>query len=105
MLRTVEMAAEDLLQGGLDVDVKAVDDLEDETAAVDAARELVADSAVIAVVGHKNSGPSKAAGALSPGGGAAPRAAARARAGDPVLDRQRSQPRRLEDLLQDVRDQ
>jgi branched-chain amino acid transport system substrate-binding protein len=62
MLRTVEMAAEDLLQGGLDVDVKAVDDLEDETAAVDAARELVADSAVIAVVGHKNSGPSKAAG-------------------------------------------
>lgn len=61
MLRTVEMAVSDLRERGLDVEVKAVDDLEDETAAVDAARELVADPAVIAVVGHKNSGPSKAA--------------------------------------------
>src|ERR1051326_8669042 len=61
MLRTVEMAAEDLGRGGLDVEVKAVDDLEDEIAAIDAAKELVADPTVLAVVGHKNSGPSKAA--------------------------------------------
>ena len=59
MLRTVEMAIEDLRGTGLDVEVKAVDDLEDEAAAIHAARELVADPAVIAVVGHKNSGPSK----------------------------------------------
>jgi branched-chain amino acid transport system substrate-binding protein len=61
MLRTVEMAAADARERGLDVEVKAVDDREDEEGAVTAAAELVSDSSVIAVVGHKNSGPSKAA--------------------------------------------
>lgn len=61
MLRAVEMALDDVRGRGLDVEVKAVDDLEDERAAVEVARELVADPTVIAVVGHKNSGPSKAA--------------------------------------------
>lgn len=61
MLRTVEIAVADARQRGLDVGVRAVDDFENEDAAVDAARELVADRTVIAVVGHKNSGPSKAA--------------------------------------------
>jgi branched-chain amino acid transport system substrate-binding protein len=62
MLRAVEMAAGDARESGLDVEVIAADDREDEDVAVEAARELVADRAVIAVVGHKNSGPSKAAG-------------------------------------------
>jgi len=62
MLRTVEMAAEDLRGRGVDVEIKAVDDREDERLAVDAARELAADQSVIAVVGHKNSGPSKTGG-------------------------------------------
>ncbi len=61
MLRTVEMAAADARERGLDVEVKAVDDRENEEGAVTAAAELVSDSSVIAVVGHKNSGPSKAA--------------------------------------------
>ena len=64
MLRTVEMAVEDARGRGLDVDVRAVDDLEDERAARDAARELVTDESVIAVVGHKNSGPSRSAAPL-----------------------------------------
>ena len=55
------MAVADARDEGLDVEVKAVDDLENEAAAKAVARELVADPAVIAVVGHKNSGPSKAA--------------------------------------------
>lgn len=62
MLRTVEMAAEDLRGRGVDVEIKAVDDKEDERHAVGAARELASDHSVIAVVGHKNSGPSKAGG-------------------------------------------
>ena len=62
MLRTVEMAADDARERGLDIEVKAVDDLENEAAAVEVAKELVADASVIALVGHKNSGPSKAAG-------------------------------------------
>jgi branched-chain amino acid transport system substrate-binding protein len=61
MLRTVEMAAADARARGLDVEVKAVDDREDDAVAPSAAAELVADESVIAVVGHKNSGPSKAA--------------------------------------------
>lgn len=61
MLRTVEMAVADARERGVDVEVKAVDDFEDEASAVEAGKELVADSRVIAVVGHKNSGPSKAA--------------------------------------------
>ncbi len=61
MLRTVEMAVAEARERGIDVEVKAVDDFEIEASAVQAAKELVADSRVIAVVGHKNSGPSKAA--------------------------------------------
>jgi branched-chain amino acid transport system substrate-binding protein len=61
MLRTVEMAAADMRERGLDIEVRAVDDRENEETAVDVAKELVADESVIAVVGHKNSGPSKAA--------------------------------------------
>jgi len=61
MLKTVQMAVDDLRARGLDVEVKAVDDFEDDALAVGAARELVADPAVIAMVGHKNSGPSKSA--------------------------------------------
>ena len=61
MLKAVEMAAGDARDRGLDVEVIAADDKEDEGFAVEAARELVADESVIAVVGHKNSGPSKGA--------------------------------------------
>src|SRR5262245_65917003 len=62
MFRAVEMAASDARERGLDVEVVAADDKEDETVAVEAARELAADPTVIAVVGHKNSGPSKSGG-------------------------------------------
>jgi branched-chain amino acid transport system substrate-binding protein len=62
MLRTVEMAVADARARGLDVVVKAVDDREDERVAAHVAAELVADPTVIAVIGHKNSGPSGAAG-------------------------------------------
>jgi branched-chain amino acid transport system substrate-binding protein len=61
MLRTVEMAAADAREHGIDIEVVSVDDREDEAVAVTVAREIVADQSVIAVVGHKNSGPSKAA--------------------------------------------
>ena len=61
MLRTVELAADDYRKQGLDVEVKAVDDLEDEATAAEVAADLVADESVVAVVGHKNSGPSKSA--------------------------------------------
>lgn len=61
MLRTVEMAVDDARERrGLDIEVKAVDDREDERVAAEVAAELAADPSVIAVVGHKNSGPSKA---------------------------------------------
>src|SRR5262245_50723888 len=62
MFRAVEMAASDARERGLDVEVVAADDKEDESVAVEAARELAADPTVIAVVGHKNSGPSKSGG-------------------------------------------
>ncbi|HUZ85550.1 MAG TPA: branched-chain amino acid ABC transporter substrate-binding protein [Candidatus Baltobacterales bacterium] len=62
MLRTVEMAASDARARGVSIEVKAVDDREDEGVAAQVAAELVADPSVIAVVGHKNSGPSRAAG-------------------------------------------
>ena len=61
MLRAVEMAAEDMRGRGVDLDVRAVDDKESEAVAAQVAAELVADSSVVAVIGHKNSGPSKAA--------------------------------------------
>jgi branched-chain amino acid transport system substrate-binding protein len=60
MLRTVEMAAADARERGLDIEVCPVDDREDEKVAAKVAAELVADRSVIAVVGHKNSGPSRA---------------------------------------------
>lgn len=62
MLRTVEMAVADARVRGLDVQVRAVDDQEDDRVAAGAAAELAADPSVIAVIGHKNSGPSGAAG-------------------------------------------
>ncbi len=64
MLRTVELAAADACERGVDIEVVPVDDREDEVVAVTMAREVVADQSVIAVVGHKNSGPSKAAAAV-----------------------------------------
>lgn len=62
MLRTVEMAAADARSRGVDIEIRAVDDKEDEGVAARVAAELVADPSVIAVVGHKNSGPSGAGG-------------------------------------------
>jgi branched-chain amino acid transport system substrate-binding protein len=62
MLRTVEMAVFDARARGIDVEVRAVDDKEDELVAARVAAELVADPSVVAVIGHKNSGPSRAAG-------------------------------------------
>jgi branched-chain amino acid transport system substrate-binding protein len=61
MLRTVELAASDARARGLDIVIKPVDDREDERVSEQVAAELAADPAVIAVIGHKNSGPSKAA--------------------------------------------
>ncbi|HEV2030454.1 MAG TPA: branched-chain amino acid ABC transporter substrate-binding protein [Candidatus Dormibacteraeota bacterium] len=62
MLRIVEMAVADARAKGLDVEVRAVDDMEDEAVAARVAAQLVDDPSVIAVIGHKNSGPSGAAG-------------------------------------------
>ena len=56
MLRVVEMAATDL-----DLEVVAVDDAADDATAAAVAGELAGNAAVLAVVGHKNSGPSGAA--------------------------------------------
>lgn len=64
MLRTVEMAAADARSRGLDLEIRAADDKEDEGVAARVASELVADPSVIAVVGHKNSGPSGAGGPI-----------------------------------------
>jgi branched-chain amino acid transport system substrate-binding protein len=71
MLRVVEMAAADLSRDGMDLDVVAVDDLADDEAAAGVARELVDNQGVIAVVGHKNSGPSAAAAPVYAGAGLA----------------------------------
>src|SRR6266849_6699151 len=62
MLRTVKMAVADARARGLDLEVRAVDDEEDEEVAGRVAAELVADPSVLAVIGHKNSGPSGTAG-------------------------------------------
>ncbi|MDQ2943650.1 MAG: branched-chain amino acid ABC transporter substrate-binding protein [Candidatus Dormibacteraeota bacterium] len=62
MLSTVEMAVTDARARGLDLEVRAVDDKESEVVAASVAAELVADPSVVAVIGHKNSGPSGAAG-------------------------------------------
>jgi len=62
MLRTVEMAIADARARGLDLEVRAVDDKENEAVAAEVAAELAADPSVIAVIGHKNSGPSGAGG-------------------------------------------
>lgn len=61
MLKAVELAATDARERGVDLDVKAFDDREDERTAAEVAAQIVADPSVIAVIGHKNSGPSKAA--------------------------------------------
>jgi branched-chain amino acid transport system substrate-binding protein len=60
MLKAVEMAAADARARGVDLEIKPADDKEDEAFAVQVAAELVADPSVIAVIGHKNSGSSKA---------------------------------------------
>ncbi len=62
MMRTVQLAVADARARGLDLELRAVDDRESEVIAANAAAELVADPSVIAVIGHKNSGPSGAAG-------------------------------------------
>ena len=62
MLRTVEMAVGEARARGIDLEVHAVDDREDLNVAAQVAAELAADPSVIAVVGHKNSGPSSAGG-------------------------------------------
>lgn len=59
MLRVVELAVEDARHDGLNLEISAVDDEADEAVAAKVASQLVADQSVIAVVGHKNSGPSK----------------------------------------------
>jgi branched-chain amino acid transport system substrate-binding protein len=64
MLRTVEMAVAEARARGIDLEVQAVDDREDLSVAAQVAAELAADASVIAVVGHKNSGPSAAGGPL-----------------------------------------
>jgi branched-chain amino acid transport system substrate-binding protein len=71
MLRTVQLAVADACERGLDVEVRAVDDKEDAAVAARVAAELVADPSVIAIVGHKNSGPSGAAGPVYADGGLA----------------------------------
>ena len=71
MLRTVEMAAQDCRERGLDIEIKPVDDREDERVAYEMAGATVADPSVIAVIGHKNSGPSKAAAPVYAGAGLA----------------------------------
>ena len=62
MRGVVEMAAVDARQNGWDLVVKAVDDQADDGVAAEVARLLCAEPSVIAVVGHKNSGPSRAGG-------------------------------------------
>jgi branched-chain amino acid transport system substrate-binding protein len=62
MLRTVQMAVADARARGLDLEIRTVDDKESDATAAEVAADLVADPSVIAVVGHKNSGPSGAAG-------------------------------------------
>ncbi len=62
MLRAVEMAVADARARGVDLEVRAVDDKEDERVAAYVASGLAADPSVVAVIGHKNSGPSGAAG-------------------------------------------
>ncbi len=61
MRGVVEMAVAEAVRQGCDVGVTAVDDEADEEVAVRVAERLAADDSVIAVVGHKNSGPSRAA--------------------------------------------
>lgn len=60
MRRVVELAVEDAQREGWDLDVAAVDDEADDTIAAEVAHRLCSEEAVIAVVGHKNSGPSRA---------------------------------------------
>jgi branched-chain amino acid transport system substrate-binding protein len=60
MLRVVQLAVADGQRDGREFEVVAVDDKADEATAARVAAELAADSGIIAVVGHKNSGPSGA---------------------------------------------
>jgi branched-chain amino acid transport system substrate-binding protein len=60
MLSVVELAVADASRGAVELEVAAVDDQADEGVAATVAGQLCADPSVIAVVGHKNSGPSRA---------------------------------------------
>lgn len=64
MLRTVELAIADARRQGIDVAVMPMDDREDEAEAALVATQLAVNFSVIAVIGHKNSGPSGAAGPI-----------------------------------------
>lgn len=61
MLRVVEMAVADL-HDTAHLELTAVDDEADEDTAAGVAARLASDPSVMAVIGHKNSGPSRAAG-------------------------------------------
>ncbi len=60
MLRVVELGVADARRQGLDLELEAVDDEADEAVAAAVARQLCDDRSIVAVVGHKNSGPSRA---------------------------------------------
>ncbi len=60
MLRVVQLAAREWGAGGVEFEVTALDDAADEGVAIKVAEEFVADAEIVAVIGHKNSGPSRA---------------------------------------------
>ncbi|HKF78073.1 MAG TPA: branched-chain amino acid ABC transporter substrate-binding protein [Candidatus Dormibacteraeota bacterium] len=64
MGEVVRLAVSELAPPRLDLELVACDDRADDASAVLAAKTLVADSGVVAVVGHKNSGACAAAGPL-----------------------------------------
>lgn len=64
MGEVVRLAVSELAPPRLALELVACDDRADDASAALAAERLVADSAVVAVVGHKNSGPCGAAGPL-----------------------------------------
>lgn len=64
MLEVAQLALRDHRPSGIAVELKICDDAADETRAGRIAESLAADESVVAVVGHKNSGPSGVAGAI-----------------------------------------
>jgi branched-chain amino acid transport system substrate-binding protein len=69
MGEVVRLAVSELAPPRLAVELVTCDDRAEDAGAVTAAERLVADSDVVAVVGHKNSGPCSAAGSLYHGAG------------------------------------